>query len=66
MASQDILDPAIEAFDHAIGLRMHRRSQAMLDAKVGAEAVEVVVARGGALSQAKEPISELLAIACSE
>nr|WP_265508486.1 hypothetical protein [Paracoccus rhizosphaerae] len=33
----------------------------MLDAKVGAEAVEVVVARGSTLSQAEEPVGELFA-----
>ena len=66
MALQDVLDPAIEAFDHAVGLRPHRRGQAMLDAETGAEAVEVVVARGGAPPQAEEPVGELLAITPSE
>ena len=66
MALQDVLDPAIEAFDHAIGLRMHRRGQAMLDTERVAEAVEVVFARGGALPQAEEPVRELLAITPSE
>ena len=39
---QHRLDPAVEAFDHAIGLRVHRWRQAVLDADVGAKLIELV------------------------
>jgi hypothetical protein len=54
MALQDVLDAAVEPLDHAIGLRVHRRCEAVLDAELGAEVVEVVAACGAALSQAEE------------
>src|SRR6056297_1413871 len=62
VALQDVLDPAVEAFNHAVGLWPHWRGQAMLDTELVAEAVEVVVSGCGALSQAEEPVGELLAI----
>ena len=66
VALQDVLDPSVEALDHAIGLRVHRRGQAMLDAKVGAEAVEVMVAGGPPATKAEQTIGKLLAVACWE
>ncbi|MBM3606432.1 MAG: hypothetical protein FJX25_17415, partial [Alphaproteobacteria bacterium] len=39
---------------------MHRRGQAMLDAGVGAEAVEIVVAGRGPAAKAEQAIGELL------
>lgn len=53
MPLQDVLDLAVGGAHHAIGLVVHRRGQAMLDTKIGAEAVYVMIARGGALSEAK-------------
>ena len=66
VALQDVLDPAIEAFDHTIGLRVHPRGQAMLDTEVGAEAVEIVVAGGPPAAKSEQTIGELLAVACWE
>jgi hypothetical protein len=62
VALQDVLDPAIEAFDHTIGLRVHRRGQAMLDTEVDAEAVEIVVAGGPPAAKSEQTIGELLAV----
>ena len=50
MALQDVLDPPVEALHHAVGLRPHRWREAMLDPEIGAEAVELVVARGPTLA----------------
>jgi len=55
VALQDVLDAAVEPLDHTIRLRSHRWGQAVFDAEIGAEAVEVVVAGGGATTQAEEP-----------
>lgn len=66
VALQDILDPAVETLDHAVGLRSHGRGQAVLDLELGAEAVEFVDPRCSALAQAEQPIHELCAIACRE
>ena len=41
---QHFLDAAVEPLDHAIGLRVLRRGQAMLDAEVAAQMVERVLA----------------------
>lgn len=66
MALQDVLDPAVEALDHAVGLWPHRRREAVLDARLGAEQVEFVLFCGGALAQAEEPVGEGLSVACWE
>ena len=66
VALQQLLDAAVEAFDHAVGLRMHRRGQTALDAEFIAELVERVPAGGAALVQAEQPIGELGAVACCE
>lgn len=62
VALQDVLDPAVEALDHAVGLGPHRRGQAVLDAEVRAEQVELVLSGGGALAQAEEAVGESLAV----
>jgi len=61
VALKHLLDPAVEAFDHAVGLRRFRWGQAVLDAQFGAELVEFVVARRGTLAQAEQAVGELLA-----
>ena len=48
MRLQHVLDPAVEALDHAVGLRMLRRGQPVFDAEVGAELIELVLACGNA------------------
>jgi len=55
-----------KALDHAIGLRVHRRRQAVLDAEVGAEQVELVLSRRGAFAQTEETVGEFLPVARSE
>jgi hypothetical protein len=52
VALQDILDPALESLDHAVGLGVHRRGQAGRDTELGAERVELMIAGGGLLAQA--------------
>ncbi len=62
VALQDIFDPAVEPLDHAVCLRPHRRGQAMLDAKLGVEQVELVLTGGAALAQAEQPVGEGLSV----
>ena len=63
---QDLLNPSVEALDHAVGLRMRRRGQAVLDGEVGAEQVELVLSRRGAFAQTEETVGEFLPVARSE
>jgi hypothetical protein len=63
VALQNVLAAAVEASDHAVRLRAHRRGQAVLDAEVSAEAVEVVVSGGGTAAEAEQPVGELLPVA---
>ena len=51
VALQHLLDPAIEPLDHAVGLRMLRRGQAVFDAEVAAQQIKLVLAGGVALAQ---------------
>ena len=62
VALQHLLDASVEALDHAVGLRMLRRCQTVLDAEVAAELVELVLAGGRALAQAEQAVGELAAI----
>jgi len=54
------MDPFL-LLDHAVGLRMLRRGQAMFYTEVAAQQIEVVLAGGRALAQAVKAISERLA-----
>ncbi len=70
-----LLDQAVETLDHAVRrgngppdrflirltLRVLRRGQAMLDAEVGAQLIELVLAGGGPFAQTEQVIGELLA-----
>ena len=58
VALQHLLDPAVEAFDHAVGLRVLRQRQSVLDAKVTAKQVELVLAGGAALARAEQAVGE--------
>ncbi|WP_169308856.1 hypothetical protein [Paracoccus gahaiensis] len=58
MTLQGVLDPAVEASNHAVGLHAHGRGQAMLDAEIGAEAGEIVVAGGAPAAEAEQKIGE--------
>ena len=62
VALQHFLDASVEAFDHAVGLRMHRRGETVLDAQIVAKPVKVVFARGRALAQTEQPIGELFPV----
>jgi hypothetical protein len=48
VALQEVLDPAVEPLGHDVRPGSHRRCEAMLDPKVGAETVELLLARRGA------------------
>ena len=62
VALQHLLDPAVEALDHAVGLWQLGRGQAVLDAKPGTKPVELVLASRGALAQAGQAVGERLAV----
>ena len=66
VALQDVLNPAVEPLHHSVGLWPHRRGEAVFDVEVRAEAVEIMVTGRGATAQAKEAVSELLAVARRE
>ena len=66
MALKYLLDPTVEAFDHAVCLGRFRRGEAVLDGELGAELVELVLARCSTLAQAKEAISELFSVVCKD
>ena len=51
--------PAIEAFDHAVGLRVLGRDQAVLDLVFQASLVEGMVACGFSFAGGAEPVGEL-------
>ena len=57
-----LLDAAVEPLDHAVGLGVLRWGEAVFDAKVAAQQIEVVLAGGRALAQAEPPIGELLEV----
>ena len=64
----DLADAAVEAFDHAVSLRMARWNKAMLDRQVFAEHVERVlasryaIAADGVFLPAGEAVGELAAV----
>ena len=58
MALKHLLDPTVEAFDHAVCLRRFRRGQAVLDVQVGTGLVELVLARRGALALTDEGLCD--------
>ena len=62
MALKDVLDPAVEASDHAVCLWLHRRREAMPDAEVGAEPAYLVLPGGAAFAQAKQAVGEGLSV----
>ena len=59
---QHLLDPSVETLDHAVGLRVLRGSQAMLDPEVTAQQVELVPSGGGALAQTEQAVGKLLSV----
>lgn len=63
VALKHLLDPAIEALDHSVGLG---RGQAMIDLEVGAKLVNLMRARCNTLAKAEEAVGELFSITPSE
>lgn len=61
MALQDVFDPAVEPLEHAICLWPHLWREAMLDAEIGAELVELMLPVA-ALAQAEQAVGESLAV----
>jgi hypothetical protein len=64
-AGDGLGEPAVEAFDHAVGLGMERAGEAVLDAMVRADPVEGVASAGAALPRpagASETVGELGAV----
>ena len=62
VALQHLLDAAVEALDHAVGLGVLWRGQTVLDAKVGAELVERVLAGGRPFAQTEQAVGEFLTV----
>lgn len=58
---QDVADAPIEALDHAVGLRVTRLGEPVLDAEQGALTIEGVLARGF-LALGGEAVGELAAV----
>ena len=56
------LDPPVEALDHAVGLRMRRRGEAVFNAEIGAELIELVLAGGLAFAQTEQAVGEFLPV----
>ena len=61
VALQHLLDASVESLDHAVGLRVLRRGQAMVNAEVAAQLVEVVLAGGGPFAQTEQAVGEFAA-----
>ena len=59
---QDVFDPAVEALDHAVGLRVLWWGQAVFYPEFAAEQVELVLAAGAAFAQTEQAVGELFAI----
>ncbi|WP_445810676.1 hypothetical protein [Yoonia sp.] len=62
MASQDAFVPAIEPPDHASCLWSHWWREMTLDAEINSKQIELMLSRGRALAQAKQPVGESLAV----
>ena len=54
-------DASVEPLDHAVGLRMLWRGEAVFDAQVTAQLIELVLAGGRAVAQAEQAVGELFA-----
>ena len=66
VGAQQIGDATVEALDHAVGLRVLRLGQSMLDAQFSAELVEGVFPRRGTFARGDKAVGELLAIVGQE
>ena len=62
VALQHLFDASVEAPDHAVGLRVLRRGQAMVNPEVAAQQVERVLAGGGPFAQTEQAVGEFAAI----
>lgn len=55
---QHLLDAAVEALDHAIGLRVRRWSQTALNAEGGAELIERVAGGGAVVAPTEQAVGD--------
>ena len=62
MRTQHLLNPAVEAFDHAVGLRRTRPCQAVFNAQSLTQRVELMLTTCFLYSLAKQPVGEFLAV----
>ena len=62
MGGENFSDPAIAAFDHAVGLGTTGRHQAMFDLFLRADLVDGMAAGRLALALRREAVSECLAV----
>ena len=60
--SQHLLNPAVEAFDHAVDLGVLRRGKTVLDAEVGAEQVELMLACWAEFALTEQAVGEFLPV----
>ena len=63
---QDLADAAVAALDHAVGLGMSRRDDAVLDVPFGTDPVEAMLARRFPFAGGAEPVGEFLAVICQD
>ena len=61
----DVADAAVEALDHAVGLRMPGWAQAVLDAQRYAGKIEYMLTRRS-FGFAREAVGELTAVVCED
>ena len=62
VALQHLLDPAVEALDHTVGLRVHRWRRAVFDLQIGAELIAFMLAGGAAFAQTEQAVGEFFPI----
>ena len=59
---QDLADAAVKALDHAVGLGMARRDEAVLEVRCVADPIEAMLTRRFPLTGRAEPVGEFLAV----
>lgn len=66
VSAQQVSDATDEALDHAVGLRVLRFGQLMLNAQFSAELIEGVFPRRDTFARGDEAVGEFLAIVGQE
>lgn len=59
---QDLANAAMEVLDHAVGLGMARRDEALLKVMFGTDPIEAMLAGRLTFSRGAEPVGEFLAV----